>query len=210
MQWEKRIVGPLAANCYLLACTETKRAVVIDPGDEADYIFDLVEGHEWRVEFIIDTHGHFDHTGANGPLKELTGAKLAIHVDDASLLSSQAEHAASYGVSIPASPEPDHLLCDGERLHVGTLNLEIIHTPGHSAGGICISCGNILFSGDTLFAGSIGRSDLPGGNHHSLIDSIRTRLLPLPDETVVLPGHGPATTIGEERRCNPFLNEGYL
>ena len=207
---EKMVVGPLAANCYLIGCAKSKEAIIVDPGDEGQRILSKIEEGDWKVKYIVDTHGHFDHTGANGTLKEGTSAPLLIHRDDAALLETQQQHAASYGVLVPASPEPDRLLCDGEVLMVGELSIDIIHTPGHSPGGICLNCGNILIVGDTLFASSIGRTDLPGANYHTLIDSIKSRLLTLDDSVRVYPGHGEDTTIGEERIHNQFLNNSFV
>ena len=207
---EKMVVGPLAANCYLIGCAKSKEAIIIDPGDEGQRILTRIEEGGWKVKYIVDTHGHFDHTGANGTLKEGTGAPLLIHRDDAALLETQQQHAASYGVLVPASPEPDRLLCDGEVLKLGELSIDVIHTPGHSPGGICLNCGDILIVGDTLFASSIGRTDLPGANYHTLIDSIKSRLLTLDDSVRVYPGHGEDTTIGEERIHNQFLNNSFV
>ena len=207
---EKMVVGPLAANCYLLGCAKSKEAIIIDPGDEGQRILTNIEKGGWQVQYIVDTHGHFDHTGANGTLKEGTGAPLLIHRDDAALLETQQQHAASYGVLVPASPEPDRLLCDGEVLKLGELSIDVIHTPGHSPGGVCLNCGSILIVGDTLFASSIGRTDLPGANYHTLIDSIKSRLLRLDDSVRVYPGHGEDTTIGEERIHNQFLNNSFV
>ena len=207
---ERMVVGPLAANCYLVGCAKTKEAIIVDPGDEGQRVLSMIEKGGWTIKFIVDTHGHFDHTGANGALKEGTGAPLLIHRDDAILLETQQQHAASYGVLVPASPEPDRLLCDGEVLHVGELSIDVIHTPGHSPGGICLNCGKILIVGDTLFASSIGRTDLPGANYHTLIDSIKSRLLTLGDDVRVYPGHGEDTTIGEERIHNQFLNNSFV
>jgi len=208
--WHRLVVGQLAANCYIVGCTATGDALVVDPGDDGPHVVAALAKHGLTARMIVDTHGHFDHTGANGAVKAATGAELAIHVDDAPLLERQEQHAASFGVVVPPSPKPDRLLVDGDVLHVGELSFEVIHTPGHSPGGICLFFGDIVLVGDTLFAGSIGRTDLPGGNHHTLIDSIRTRLLPLGDRVRVLPGHCETTTIGAERATNPFLTSAFV
>lgn len=199
------VVGPLAANCYLLACPTRRAAIVIDPGDDAEVILSRIRQEGWTTVAIVDTHGHFDHVGANGAVVRATGAPLLIHGDDAPLLPEAAVQAASFGLQVPPSPPPTRHLTDGDSIEVGDLVVTVIHTPGHSPGGICLSCPPLLFTGDTLFAGSVGRTDLPGGDHRTLISSITKRLLPLADDTLVLPGHGPTSTMGEERTENPFI-----
>lgn len=156
-------------------------------------------------ELVVDSHGHFDHIGGNAGLVERTGAELLIHGDDLAFLREAGVHAEHWGMEFTASPEPDRLLTGGESLAVGELAFEVIHTPGHSPGGISLYMPGHLFTGDALFEGSIGRTDLPGGDYATLIRSIRERLLILPDDTVVHPGHGPESTIGRERSGNPFL-----
>ncbi|HMB16051.1 MAG TPA: MBL fold metallo-hydrolase [Pelovirga sp.] len=197
--------GPLEVNCYLVGCKNTGKAAVIDPGGDVDSILELLWQHDLTLAMVINTHGHFDHIGANQALLEKTGCELLIHEDDAPLLQRAAEHAALFGLSTSRSPEPTRLLKDGDTIELGDLRFKVIHTPGHSPGGICLHIEDCLFVGDTLFNGSIGRTDLPGGNHQQLINNIKTKLLCLADETKVYPGHGPATTIGEEKRHNPFL-----
>ncbi len=197
--------GPLQVNCYVLGCEATRKAVVIDPGGDADQILRLLQKHQLQLQMVINTHGHFDHIGGNLQLIEATGAELVLHAADSPLLERAAEHAAAFGLSATQSPAPQRQLQGGERLQVGELLLEVIHTPGHTPGGICLLVEGQLFVGDTLFAGSIGRTDLPGGDHQQLIKSIREGLLPLPETTVAHPGHGPATTIGREKLSNPFL-----
>ena len=200
--------GPLEVNCYLVGCEKTKKAVAIDPGGSADRILNRLRECDLTLELVINTHGHFDHIGANRRLTEATGAELLIHRDDRPLLLQAEQHAAMFGLSAETSPEPDRDLADGDILTLGDLEFRVLHTPGHSAGGICLYVEDCLFVGDTLFAGSIGRTDLPGGNYQQLINSIRGKLLCLPDQTRVFPGHGPATTIGREKQHNPFLNQG--
>lgn len=202
---ETLAVGPLQVNCFIVACEQSRKAAVIDPGDDGAYILAAVEDAGLSVEMIVNTHGHFDHIGANRLLVERTGAPLLIHAADQPLLARAAEHAAKYGLPAVPSPEPTRTVADGERLTLGELTLEVIHVPGHSPGGIALLADGHLFCGDALFAGSIGRTDLPGGDHETLIAGIRSRLLVLPDETVVHTGHGPDTTIGREKMMNPFV-----
>jgi glyoxylase-like metal-dependent hydrolase (beta-lactamase superfamily II) len=197
--------GPLEVNCYLVGCEKTGKAAVIDPGGNVNSILELLRQHDLTLAMVINTHGHFDHIGANRSLLEKTGCELLIHQDDAPLLQRAAEHAALFGLSTSRSPEPTRLLKDGDTIELGDLTFKVIHTPGHSPGGICLHVDDCLFVGDTLFCGSIGRTDLPGGNHQQLINNIKNKLLGLADETKVYPGHGPATTIGHEKRHNPFL-----
>ena len=202
---EKLEVGPIMANCFILGCEETKEAVVIDPGDDADRILMALAKLELKVKYLINTHGHFDHVGANKRMKEVTQATLAIHPEDAHMLQELGQSAAMFGLSAENSPEPDQLLNDGDTVSFGKITLKVIHTPGHSRGGICLHTEGHLFAGDTLFAGSIGRTDLPGGNYDTLIASIKDKLLSLDGDTVVYTGHGPETSIAREKQINPFL-----
>ena len=197
--------GPLEVNCYIVGSENTSKAAVIDPGGHVDSILEILRQHDLTLTMVINTHGHFDHIGANRALIEKTGCELLIHQDDAPLLGRAAEHAALFGLSSSRSPEPTRLLTDGDMIVLGDLSIRVIHTPGHSPGGVCLHVGDCLFVGDTLFSGSIGRTDLPGGNHQQLISNIKEKLLCLADETKVYPGHGPATTIGQEKIDNPFL-----
>ena len=202
---EKLEVGPIMANCFIVGCEETKQAAVIDPGDEADRILMTLAQHALVVKYLINTHSHFDHVSANKRMKEVTGAPLAIHPDDAPMLAELSRSAMMFGLSAENSPEPDILLKDGDEISFGNISFKIIHTPGHSQGGICLYTRGHLFAGDTLFAGSIGRTDLPGGNYDALISNIKNKLLVLDEDTIVYTGHGPETTIGNEKRMNPFL-----
>lgn len=207
------IVGQLETNCYILGDEKSKDALCIDPGGKVDEIMAAVNKAKLSIKYIINTHGHFDHIGGNGPLKKITGAKLAIHSKDVALLESAVLQGAAFGADAVSSPQPDILLKDDDKIKIGNLAISVIHTPGHSQGGICLfvkSTDNneeILFTGDTLFAGSIGRTDLPGGSYKEIIDSIKNKILPLGDNVKLFPGHGPETTIGREKKFNQFLIE---
>lgn len=205
MRIEPIIVGPLQVNCYLLICEETNQAAVIDPGADAAVIMQSVRAAECHIAMIINTHGHFDHIGANHRIKQETGAELLIHADDVQVMRQARMHASVYGLSVEESPMPDRLIAEGDLLKVGNLEIQIIHVPGHSPGSVCLKVENSLIVGDVLFAGSVGRTDLPGGDHQLLIRGVREKLLVLPDETVVHPGHGPDTTIGREKISNPYV-----
>mgnify|MGYP001332712348 CR=1 FL=1 len=165
----------------------------------------MIKDDKLRVKYIVNTHGHFDHVGANRAMKEATGAELLIHGMDADLFQTAEEHASLFGLTTTVSPEPDRLLEEDDVIKVGELSFKVIHVPGHSPGSICLYSPGHLFVGDVLFAGSIGRTDLPGGDHQGLLDGIRQKLFLLPDATLVHTGHGPDTTLGEEQKTNPFV-----
>jgi hydroxyacylglutathione hydrolase len=199
-------VGLIQTNCYVVGCEQTREGVVIDPGGNPERILAVVERHSLAIKYVLNTHAHFDHTDANGALVEATGAPLAIHPRELPLLQ-RSGGAALFGLQAGSSPPPDLELHDGDELQVGTLCFQVLHTPGHTPGHVCFyePEEGVLFDGDVLFARGIGRTDLPGGNWQQLMHSIHDVLFALPDETVVYSGHGPATTIGEEKRLNPWL-----
>ncbi|MEW5919497.1 MAG: MBL fold metallo-hydrolase [Bacillota bacterium] len=197
-------VGPFMANCYLVACPQTRECIVIDPGSEAPVIIRKVRDLALKVRYIINTHAHIDHIGANGEVSAAFNAPLLGHRADLPLFRSRASSLALH-TGQGELKEPDRFVQEGETLALGQLHVKVLETPGHSPGGISLEIGGALFTGDTLFAASIGRTDLPGGSYKGLIRSIKEKLLVYPDETDVYPGHGPPTTIGEERRYNPFL-----
>jgi len=206
MQLARLVVGPLQVNCYIVYDEKTKEAIVIDPGDDAQDILHLVNGKGLKVKYVINTHAHFDHVGANELLKKATGAELLIHEGDSNLLGATEKQARMFGMTAPSSPKADRFVKHGDIVQAGNVSLKVLHTAGHSAGGISLAGEGVVFTGDSLFAGSIGRTDLMGGDLTTLITSIKENLMTLSDDTAVLPGHGPQSTIGEERRENPFLN----
>ena len=201
-------VGPIMANCYILGCEETLDAAVIDPGDEVERILATLERRGLKTKYILNTHGHFDHVGGNRRLKQATGAEILIHDLDAPMLAELDAAARMFGLRAENSPPPDRTLKDGDRVEIGTLALTVLHTPGHTPGGVCFYGDGVVFAGDTLFAGSIGRTDFPGGDFDTLASSIRQRLFTLPDAVKVLPGHMGPTTIAREKHYNPLVGIG--
>jgi glyoxylase-like metal-dependent hydrolase (beta-lactamase superfamily II) len=200
-------VGPLQCNCTILGDSATGEAIVIDPGEEISRIHARLSKLGLKVKQILITHAHIDHVGGALKLKRLTGAPILLNENDLPLLQMMEQQAGWLGVDTPETEAPDASLQDGMTVGLETLPGEVIHTPGHTQGSVCLLFAplNLLVAGDTLFAGSIGRTDLPGGNSRQIIDSIHSRLMVLPEETRVLPGHGGLTTIGEEKERNPFL-----
>jgi len=198
-------VGALQVNCVVLGCSVSRKAVVIDPGADLELIEEALRKHDVTVELILNTHGHFDHIGANAALKKSTDASLLIHQADVRLLQMASLQASAYGLTAEDSPMPDRELKGGEVLKFGEQSLQVLHTPGHSPGCVCFYTEGLLISGDTLFAGSVGRTDLPGGDHQQLLASIQQKLAGLPPQTRVLPGHGPLTTMENELKYNPYL-----
>jgi glyoxylase-like metal-dependent hydrolase (beta-lactamase superfamily II) len=201
-------VGPLACNCTILGDPETREAIVIDPGDEVEYIHRRLTELSLTLKQILVTHAHIDHVGGALRLKRLTGAPILLNENDLPLLKMMDSQAGWLGIATPETAPPDENLTDGQLVGLERYPAKVLLTPGHTQGSVCLHFAplKLLIAGDTLFAGSIGRTDLPGGDYDKIIDSIHTRLLPLPDDTRVLTGHGPATTIGAERRSNPFLH----
>lgn len=199
------MVGELSSNCYIIGCPDTKVGAVIDPGGDANHILNSATKLGLKVEYIINTHGHIDHIGANAKVKEATGAQLIIHSQDGVMLTDPKLSLASFLGTKVDLLSADRLVEDQDLIKVGNLELKVLHTPGHTPGGMCLQVADKIFTGDTLFAGSIGRTDFPGGDYDTLINSIKTKLLGYPEETIVYPGHGPASSIGEEKKNNPFF-----
>lgn len=203
------IVGSMGVCCYLVGCEQTKKAAVIDPGGDEPRILATARDHGLAIEAIVNTHGHPDHVCGNGPIKEATGAPIIIHEKDAAFFADPEVKKYFSLLGLPESPPADRLVKDGEEIKIGEVSLKVIFTPGHTPGGICLYHPGHVFTGDTLFVGGVGRTDFPGGDTATLQRSIRERLLTLPAETVVWPGHGyggDSSTIGAEARSNPFLN----
>ena len=207
MMMETFPVGPLQCNCTILGDEEAGEAIVIDPGEEIGRIARRLNTLGLKLKQILITHGHIDHVGGALKLKRLTGAPILMNENDLPQLGIMAMQAGLLGIATPETQPPDDLLTDGLIVGLGSCPAKVIHTPGHTPGSVCLHFVplKLLIAGDTLFAGSIGRTDWPGGNFDQIIDSVKSRILALPDETKVLPGHGPTTTIGAERRSNPFL-----
>src|SRR3984885_13300201 len=200
-------LGPLQCNCTILGDELAGEAIVIDPGDEVERIHRRLTELGLELKQILITHGHIDHVGGALKLKRLTGAPILLNEADLPQLKMMDKQAAWLGIAPPETAPPDKLLTEGLTVGVDAFPATVIHTPGHTQGSVCLHFAplKLLVAGDTLFAGSVGRTDLPGGDSAQILDSINTRILALPDETRVLPGHGPDTTIGDERRSNPFL-----
>jgi len=208
---EIRAVPPFQKNGFVVGCPRTREAVLIDPGDEVGQLLDVVAGQQLSVKFILLTHAHIDHVTGVAEAVRALHAPVYLHRDDLRLYNAVPQQAAMFGLPVPVVPAVDHFYDLDKPLTFGDLEVHVHHTPGHCPGGVCLQIGTAgqpgrdLFVGDTLFAGSIGRTDLPGGDYDTLMHSIRAVLFALGDDSVVYPGHGPATTIGKERRTNPFL-----
>jgi glyoxylase-like metal-dependent hydrolase (beta-lactamase superfamily II) len=206
--FEHLVVGPLQCNCYIVGDPESREAIVIDPGDDADRLAASLSTRGLTVTAIVATHAHFDHIVAAERLRELTGAPFYLHAEDKPILAWMQESGRLFlGVELPPPPEVDTEAREGDRLVAGSVSLEVVHTPGHSPGSISLVTDSAVFSGDTLFAGSIGRTDLPGGDMRALLGAVREKLFRLDAELPVYPGHGPATTLGDERDHNPFVGD---
>ena len=199
------LVGPLGVNCYLIGDEQSREAVLVDPGGNARDILATLRQHRLHLTAIVNTHAHFDHVMAVDEIRAATHAPFSIHVDEVPVLANAEKSAATFGLSIRQPAAADRLLRDADMITAGSIALKVLHTPGHTPGGICLWSDGIVFAGDTLFQGSIGRTDLPGGDYAALMQSIRDKLLPLAENTIVYPGHGPATTMGEEKQLNPFI-----
>jgi len=199
-------VGLIQTNCYVVGCPESKEGAVIDPGGHPERIMAEVDRLGLTIKYVLNTHAHFDHTDANGAIVQATGATLALHPQDRALLAA-AGGAALFGLQARPGPLPSLDLHDGDELPVGNLRFRVLHTPGHTPGHVCFyePQEGVLFDGDLLFYRGVGRTDLPGGSWQQLLDSIQRVLFALPDETVVYPGHGPLTTVGDEKQHNPWL-----
>ena len=204
---KRMVVGPLQVNCYILGCPDKGEAAIIDPGDDAGEIASAVRESGLKPLYILNTHGHPDHVGANEALKGEFGLKIVSSPLDAALMQSGSDLLSLMGVRTVPSPPPDVTVGDGDTIDIGDIRLEVLHTPGHTEGGICLYWreGGLLFTGDTLFAGSIGRTDFPGGSWPVLEKSIRERIYSLPGETVILPGHGESSTVAREKASNAFV-----
>jgi hydroxyacylglutathione hydrolase len=200
-------VGPLQCNCSVIGDEVSREAMVIDPGDNIDDVLAIVRRHGLTVKQIVITHAHIDHVGGAMRLRQATGAPVLLNQKDYALLKMLDEQAAWIGVPPPEKVEIDQALAEGDLVRAGSLEATVLHTPGHTEGSVCLylAAEKKLIAGDTLFAGSVGRTDLPGGSFPKIMSSLHTRVLALPDETIVVPGHGPLTTIGDERTHNPFL-----
>lgn len=202
-------LGPIQTNCYILGCEQTGTAALIDPSWEGKGIVAAANEQGFEVSHILLTHTHFDHVGGLAEVKQLTNAPIYVHPDAVAMMKMADATANLWGFPMIPPPPADELLQVGQKLKVGKLELEVLYTPGHAPGHVCfyLPAYQLLFAGDVIFQQSIGRTDLPGGNYPLLMRSIREKLLVLPDETQILPGHGPITTIGEEKQFNPFLQE---
>lgn len=205
MHYEIVIVGALETNCYLAYCEETLECAVIDPGAEPNKIFRLITEKNLKPVLIINTHGHIDHIGANQDIKDRFNIPLSIFPTDSPMLENVHNSEMSFFLDARDSPPADMFLKDQEKIRIGKGHLKVIHTPGHSPGSVSLLGNGFLFSGDTLFSGGVGRTDLPGGSWKDLESSIKDKILVLPPETIVLPGHGPSTTVEQEKESNPFI-----
>ena len=201
------VIGPLQVNCYLVGCQRTRHVMILDPGDDADRIISVIESEKLIPQSIIATHGHLDHVGDVKSLQDRLNLPFYIHSNEIPLIDTLPAQASAFGLHLSGIPKVIGYLEHEQAIDVGDQRFVVLHTPGHSPGGICLKSESCVFSGDTLFAGSVGRCDLPGGDWDQLLRSIRTQLMTLPDPMTVHPGHGPLTSIGRERKLNPYLRD---
>lgn len=209
---KQMVVGGMGVCCYVVACEETKEALIIDAGGNEEEVLAYCQRQGLTVRYLVATHGHPDHVCGNAKIKAATGAKIVLHAEDAVFFGDPQVREYFAMLGLPASPPPDQVVRDGDILTIGTVRLKVIHTPGHTPGGICLYSAPHLFSGDTLFAGGVGRTDFPGGDTRQLMESIKEKILTLPPATVVWPGHGyggSRSTVGDEARSNPYLTGGW-
>ncbi len=211
MEMEQILVGHMAVFCYLVWCPDKKEALLIDPAGNEEELVEKLAEKELTLKYIVNTHGHYDHTGGNVRIKEMTGTQIVMHKSDSDLFSSDLGQQMATQMGYDPTPPADITVTDGDTIRVGNVTLAVIHTPGHSPGCISLLTEGNLFTGDTLFGGGVGRTDLPGSSMHAFLKSPKEKLLPLPDETVVWPGHdygpAPSSTIGMEKKLNPFLRQ---
>ncbi len=206
MFMETIVVGPLQVNCYLVGCEQSREAAVIDPGDEVERILDRLQANGYRASLIINTHEHFDHVSGNQALHAASGAAIITHPASAGEITRISSRALLWGMRAEDSPPPDRTVTEGDEITIGeSVVLKVLETPGHSPGSITLVGKGVAFVGDLIFAGSIGRTDFPGGDYDTLIRSVRTKIFPLGDDVVLYSGHGPATSVGRERATNPFF-----
>jgi len=211
MEMEQILVGHMAVFCYLVWCPDKKEALLIDPAGNEEELVEKLAEKELTLKYIVNTHGHYDHTGGNVRIKEMTGTQIVMHKSDSDLFSSDLGQQMATQMGYDPTPPADITVTDGDTIRVGNVTLAVIHTPGHSPGCISLLTEGNLFTGDTLFVGGVGRTDLPGSSMQAFLKSLKEKLLPLPDETVVWPGHdygpAPSSTIGMEKKLNPFLRQ---
>lgn len=205
MNCETIVVGPLETDCYIVHCSETKECAIVDPGADPEKIIHFISESGLMPKVILNTHGHVDHVGANRDMKEKYDIPLLIHEADEGMLNHSIQSQLSFLLGAKKSPDPDGFLEEKKIITVGNSKMEVLHTPGHSPGSVCFLAEDFLLSGDTLFCGGVGRTDLPGGSWGELERSIREKILVLPEELRIFPGHGPSSTVGQEKHSNPFI-----
>jgi hydroxyacylglutathione hydrolase len=205
---KRLVVSHLSANCYIVGTESSGKGMVIDPGGNEEMILRAIADSGLKIRIIVLTHGHSDHIAALYDVQNHTGAQVAVHIEDADFLEGYGSFSSQFGISYKTPHPPDRLLREGDIIECGGLTFTVIHTPGHTPGSICLLTGDKVFTGDTIFRRGIGTTLMPGSSRPQLIESIRTRLMTLPDETIIYPGHGRETTVGAERRDNPYVRRG--